>query len=506
MNDPQGLREIDQTLSPNAGVPRQQVEIALQKLLTIIGESLPLEAANKALHNISLANLFYQADAEDDIGLFAREAITRLLRPIPYTYIAGTEYKPYLLQGLSHFSPDVRKLSLNQVQKCLKSEEEIAMMVKSEIFVLILTTLSFQSSDVAQQASDLVYKIACTDAGHEEFFSMQTISILNAIKSIDETIKFRVYELIVRVAGSSDKGFEAAENDMLLDEIIAEAKSDDILIKINAIEMFTEISATRPGFNFLKRANLVEYLVGVMKDEHGTESSLSICSAIRFFGKVVSIEAVDINDLDNEFGVMDIWKTKLASSSMDVLTVMMATIGLVGACTRGLLTLDRKSILNELCDSFPASAGNIKVGYLQTFSQLIGVHDERDKANEVEQVTENTFRNLARDPVELLMNLANQPMEEMKIAAFAVLESVSTHEWGQKKLTQHKKFLDYILNRTTESTHAGKTWKFSIVRALTITQNASSNIDPMALRRLTEYVKQGPFFIHREAAVAMEMG
>jgi hypothetical protein len=74
---------------------------------------------------------------------------------------------------------------------------------------------------------------------------------------------------------------------------------------------------------------------------------------------------------------------------------MMATIGLVGACTRGLLTLDRKSILNELCDSFPASAGNIKVGYLQTFSQLIGVHDERDKANEVEQVTENTFRNLA---------------------------------------------------------------------------------------------------------------
>jgi hypothetical protein len=45
----------------------------------------------------------------------------------------------------------------------------------------------------------------------------------------------------VRVAGSSDKGFEAAENDMLLDEIIAEAKSDDILIKINAIEMFTEV-------------------------------------------------------------------------------------------------------------------------------------------------------------------------------------------------------------------------------------------------------------------------
>ncbi|KAG2182222.1 hypothetical protein INT43_007149 [Umbelopsis isabellina] len=506
MTDPQGLREIDQTLSPNAGVPRQQVEAALQKLLAVIGESLPMEAANKALQNISLANLFYHADAEDDIGLFAREAIARLLGPIPYVYIAGNEYKPYLLQGLSHFSPDVRKLSLNQVQKCLRSGEEITMMVKSEIFVMVLTTLSFQSSDVAQQASDLIYKLACTDAGHGEFFSNQTISILNAIKTIDDTIKFRVYELIVRVAGSSDRGFEAAEDDMLLDEIINEAKSADILIKINAIEMFTEIAATEAGFNFLKRVKLVEYLAGVMKNEHETESSLSVCSAIRFFGKLVSIEAVDINELDTEFGIMDIYKSLLGSSSMDALTVTIATIGLVGASTRGLLILHQKSILTELCDSFPASAGNIKVGYLQTFSQLLSVHDEGDKFKEVEHVTESIFQNLARNPVELLMNLANQPMEEMKIAAFAVFESVSSHEWGQKILTQNNKFLDYILNRTTESTHAGKTWKYSIVRALTMTPNASENIDPMALRRLAEYVKQGPFYIHREAAVAMESG
>jgi hypothetical protein len=59
--------------------------------------------------------------------------------------------------------------------------------------------------------------------------------------SSDETIKFRVYELIIKVAGSSEKGFELAENDMLLDDVIAEVKSDDILIKINAIEMFMEV-------------------------------------------------------------------------------------------------------------------------------------------------------------------------------------------------------------------------------------------------------------------------
>lgn len=65
------------------------------------------------------------------------------------------------------------------------------------------------------------------------------------------------------------------------------------------------------------------------------------------------------------------------------------------------------------------------------------------------------------------MNLANQPMEEMKVAAFAIFESVSSHEWGQKILTQNTKFLDYILNRTTESTHAGKVRNIHILEYFT---------------------------------------
>jgi hypothetical protein len=47
--------------------------------------------------------------------------------------------------------------------------------------------------------------------------------------------------LIIKVAGSSEEGFELAENDMLLDDVIAEVKSNDILIKINAIEMLMEV-------------------------------------------------------------------------------------------------------------------------------------------------------------------------------------------------------------------------------------------------------------------------
>ncbi|GAB5592201.1 hypothetical protein Unana1_07101 [Umbelopsis nana] len=508
MTEPTSLQELDQVLDPRSGVPRQQTELALQKLLATIGETLTLEQSNKALEKVSLASLFYHADAEDDIGLYAREAINRLLGPIPYEQIVNSEYKAYLVHGLSHFSPDVRKLSLQQVEKCLNNEEATVSMAKSDIFVLVLTTLSFQSPDVAEKASDLIYKVACTGEGSDEFFSQQSISILTAISTINETVKFRVYELLVKVAGSSDKSFERAENEMLLAGLIAEVKSDDVLIKINAIEMFMEMAASHAGYQFLKKAKLLEYLVGLMKNEDGAESSLSVCAAIKFFGRLSSIEGVDASDVDAELGVVDTWKNILSNGQDEVLIVTIATVGLVGSSAKGLKALNDKSLLKEFSTNFRSSAGHIKVGYLQSFSQLFGAHRTQPSEPDVEKITEDLFHSIggSSGPIEQLISLARQPLEEMRVATFAVLESVATHEWGQRELTKSNKFVDYILNRTTETAHYGKTWKFSIVRALTVTPNAEANIDPMVLRRLAKYVKEGPFYLHREAAVAMEMG
>jgi hypothetical protein len=47
--------------------------------------------------------------------------------------------------------------------------------------------------------------------------------------------------LIIKIAGTSEKGFECAENEMMLDDIVGEVKSDDYLVKYNAIEMLAEV-------------------------------------------------------------------------------------------------------------------------------------------------------------------------------------------------------------------------------------------------------------------------
>ena len=57
----------------------------------------------------------------------------------------------------------------------------------------------------------------------------------------NETVRFRVYELIVRVAGSSTRAFELGENSALLDGFMNEVASTDTLVALNAIEILRQV-------------------------------------------------------------------------------------------------------------------------------------------------------------------------------------------------------------------------------------------------------------------------
>lgn len=75
-----------------------------------------------------------------------------------------------MIQGLTHFTPEIRYLSLEQVFKCLKGDELVANMVNSDIFPLVLASIAFQDTRTANKASELLYKIAFMPSGVEAFY------------------------------------------------------------------------------------------------------------------------------------------------------------------------------------------------------------------------------------------------------------------------------------------------------------------------------------------------
>lgn len=62
-------------------------------------------------------------------------------------------------------------------------------------------------------------------------------------------ISFRVYDLIIKVATYSDSTFDACESSGLLSVFVKELQSDDLLVKINAIELLNEVRVSIEDFH-----------------------------------------------------------------------------------------------------------------------------------------------------------------------------------------------------------------------------------------------------------------
>lgn len=86
-----------------------------------------------------------------------------------------------MLQGLTHFTPDIRYLSLQQVFKCLAADAFVANMVESEIFPLVLATIAFQDARTASKACELLYRTSATPSGQAAFFGPTCTAMLKQL-------------------------------------------------------------------------------------------------------------------------------------------------------------------------------------------------------------------------------------------------------------------------------------------------------------------------------------
>ncbi|KAG1198863.1 hypothetical protein G6F35_012577 [Rhizopus arrhizus] len=185
----------------------------------------------------------------------------------------------------------------------------------------VITTLSFQDTKPAQKASELLYKITLTH--QDAIFSPTACSIIKQLLRVSETVKFRIYDLVIKVASSSNHAFELCESTGLLHEFISELQSNDLLVKMNAIELLNEIAATPSGIIFLERAKLVDDMSAILdnEDEDDVVVCLVKCSIIKFIGNLGENKDVPFQQLSNQYGILNRLETCLDSKNDQILVI-----------------------------------------------------------------------------------------------------------------------------------------------------------------------------------------
>ena len=106
--------------------------------------------------------------------------------------------------------------------------------------------------------------------------------------------------------------------------------------------------------------------------------------------------------------------------------------------------------------------------------------------------------------MDMILSHANQPFTDVRVSAILIFNAIASQKWGQHMINNHPGFVEYLLNRDTESTKEGKEAKFEVVRTLVKSETAPEVFDAPVFIRFRHYLKEGPFYQKTEAAVAME--
>ncbi|KAI8985038.1 26S proteasome non-ATPase regulatory subunit 5 [Pilobolus umbonatus] len=500
------ISQVASCLHPQNHCSMSERISSLGTLSATLGGSMTMEQSYEVLSAVPLG-LFFNAFAyeDDTLTTLLCEIINKLLHPFTYEQLVSPEYKEFLLQGLTHFSPEIRYLSIEQVFKCLPSDAYINTMVQSDIFPLVLATLAFQDTRTADKTVNLLYRLSQTTAGQNAFFGPTCLAMLKQLLHVNDITSFRVYDLIIKVATSSDAAFDMCEKSGLLQKFLGELRTDDLLVKINAIELLNKIALTSSGFIFLEKANLMNDIASTLENTDDSDIAVSLvkCAILKLLGNIGGTDNNQFAALCHKYHILHHLETCLDSSNEEVLTVTISTLGRIGSLKQGLLLIANGTVMRKFFAVYEVSLGSVKSVCLQTLSNLISVNDN---SKETEDLTLSVFNNIKGSPSVLntLIKETKQPKDDVRIAVFSLMQSIALHPWGKKVMAQSTLFMDYILDRSNEHTKEGQTWKYAIIKSILTASNALELLGNDYYTLCQTYIRQGPFYRPLEASAAVQ--
>lgn len=77
-----------------------------------------------------------------------------------------------------------------------------------------------------------------------------------------------------------------------------------------------------------------------------------------------------------------------------------------------------------------------------------------------------------------------------------LFEGMTGHPWGVKAIFSFPGFLEFLINRETDTTKAGKEWKYAIIESLIRSKDNQVReiLDEAALDLLEGYLAEGVFY------------
>lgn len=415
------------------------------------------------------------------------------------------KYREEILKGLNHPHVMVKCLCLRQMLSA--SEEVIDELLPHREVLQKTASLLSDEIQVANLASKILINLGRTHQGLAVLFSNQMIHCLEQVSNISDTVRFRVYEMLIQICKLSLAALENTHNSGLLQQLLNEVHKDDVLIQLNAIEMLSDLTMVDHGLVYLDQQGVVGKLESMMGDlDSNPLGNLLLPGLTKFFGGVARFHPKEVCSSNKTF-VNSVFEG-LSSRDLTQKSISVQTVGFIGESVEGKMALDKLGntmihgvkLIGTMVREAPSE---LRIKALDTVCSITKLQIA-EQTDELQKLTEKWFNLLSNNSFETLMSLVRQPFTDLRCSAHCVLQSLALQPWGQTLMNNYPGFTEFLLDRSTEKTKETKESKFTVIRTIAESPTAVDVFGQPYIVQVKAMALQGPFFVQTQSEVAFE--
>ena len=225
--------------------------------------------ASEVARSLPLSRLFYLLSQQQAGGEAAQlihrtcAVLDKVLSLLPGSEVAS--YGQYIELGLQTPVENVKKTCLGVLKKHSSDPSVRSMLIAPTMFHLVTQVIGDDSLQCAKLSSDLLLQFLTTPSSLVSGLRESLVIDLQALMKKSDIVRYRVYELCVEaVLKGGRESFDFVSSTGFLNQLVDELSGDDILVKLNCIELLTQLLDSDEGAGFLETNEVLDKLHGLL--------------------------------------------------------------------------------------------------------------------------------------------------------------------------------------------------------------------------------------------------
>eukprot|EP00096_Caligus_rogercresseyi_P012095 TRINITY_DN4974_c0_g1_i1.p1 TRINITY_DN4974_c0_g1~~TRINITY_DN4974_c0_g1_i1.p1 ORF type:complete len:517 (-),score=106.25 TRINITY_DN4974_c0_g1_i1:447-1796(-) len=417
-------------------------------------------------------------------------------------------YASAMERGLSKETHVQVKIMVVKTLQRMKSEE-----IGPYKSILSLATETIEDPELSLAKETINFLLNIASEKMDLLFSDSIYPILLRIldsSSKDVTNQLRVYELFIRIGSVSQELLNRIVESRILNRLLKLAYSDDVLVKVNALELLGDLAQSPQGYQYIvKDSGMSSKLDDLLDMSNEPLSAIVLPGIIKFFGNLAYVEPKLI--LSNHPKFLGFLSSGLRNEDKGdpVYKASIETLGLIVRTSKGREAIgdcfNVSEVLTPLTHDIRSGRSEMKIFAMEIFADF--VNSGEDSALHAFNLLEDGSDKPASS---VLLQILKLPFEDEAAGGYRLLGIISQYAWGIKAISEHSGFIEFILNRDNGRSKYAKQMKHRVIGNI-LTHGGDSSVlvqdfgTPIVIK-MKEYVRDGPYYVQSEANVAYEEG